>query len=121
MIHKLLAQTLTLPGSNGSVQVNGPLCKADLGIFGRCYQSIGDVIAGLLLIVFPLAAGMALVYIVIASFQLMFSGGNAETVAAARGKITTSIIGVVIIALAWFITYVVDRFFLGPGGSGFLQ
>ncbi|GEM_PF-5295970 len=116
-MNQLLAQLLKIPSSNGTTNITGPLKENSPGILGRPFNSIPDIITGLLLIVFPLATGMALVYIVIASFQIMFSGGNSDKVASARGKITTAIVGVIVISLAWFLTWLVDRFFLGTSGT----
>lgn len=56
-------------------------------------------------------AGLAAVIIIIASgLTLITSAGNTEAVANARKRITSAIIGLVIIALAWtIIAFVLDR------------
>ncbi len=112
----LLAQGLNIPSSDPKhpVPISSPV--GNNTILGRPFYSIGDIISGLLLIVLPLAAGMALIYIVIASFQIMFSGGNSDKVASARGIITTAIFGIIVIALAWSLTFLIDRFFLNTSG-----
>lgn len=54
--------------------------------------------------IIALAAGVAAVLmIIVGGFQLVTSGGSAETVSKARGRIIGALIGLIIIALAWTI------------------
>lgn len=67
-------------------------------------SSVGDVISNALLIVF-IAAGLAvLVYLIIGAFRWITSGGDKEAIGKARGTIVNALIGLAILALAFFIT-----------------
>lgn len=53
---------------------------------------------------------LAVLMIIISGFQFVTSAGKDESVANARKRITNSIIGLIIIALAWtIVTFVIDR------------
>lgn len=54
-------------------------------------------------IVALMAGVVAVLMIIIAGYQFVTSGGSAETVTKARGRITGALIGLIIIALAWTI------------------
>jgi hypothetical protein len=58
-----------------------------------------------------LLAGLAAVILIIVSgISLITSGGNTDTVANARKRITNAIIGLIIIAFAWtIITFLTDK------------
>jgi hypothetical protein len=67
-------------------------------------RSIGDVISNALLIVF-IAAGLAvLIYLIIGAFKWITSGGDKDAIGKARGTIVNALIGLAILALAFFIT-----------------
>jgi hypothetical protein len=67
-------------------------------------RSVGDVISNALMIVF-IAAGLAvLVYLIIGAFKWITSGGDKDAIGKARGTIVNALIGLAILALAFFIT-----------------
>lgn len=67
-------------------------------------RSVGDVISNALLIVF-IAAGLAvLVFLIIGAFRWITSGGDKDAIAKARGTIVNALVGLAILALAFFIT-----------------
>lgn len=67
-------------------------------------RSLGDVISNALLIVF-IAAGLAvLIFLIIGAFRWITSGGDKDAIAKARGTIVNALIGLAILALAFFIT-----------------
>lgn len=52
----------------------------------------------------------AVFMIILGAYNLVTSGGNAETVAKGRRRIIYSLIGVVVVALAWTLTrFITDR------------
>lgn len=66
--------------------------------------SLGGLIANALQIVF-IAAGLAvLIYLIIGAFRWITSGGDKEAIGKARGTIVNALIGLAILALAFFIT-----------------
>lgn len=68
----------------------------------------GALIASALQIIFIFAGLAVLVFIVWAAFDWITSGGDKEKVAGARRKITNAIIGLFLLALAYFIAALVS-------------
>src|SRR3989338_3840435 len=67
-------------------------------------SSIGSLIANALQIVFIAAALAVLIYLVIGAFKWITSGGDKDAIGKARGTIVNALIGLAILALAFFIT-----------------
>lgn len=67
-------------------------------------RSVGDVISNALMIVFIAAALAVLVYLIIGAFKWITSGGDKDAIGKARGTIVNALIGLAILALAFFIT-----------------
>lgn len=67
-------------------------------------RSIGDVISNALKIVFIAAALAVLIFLIIGAFRWITSGGDKEAIGKARGTIVNALIGLAILALAFFIT-----------------
>lgn len=103
IIKTLIAQGLDVPGLDDPVQ--GPLGPelADLTIAG--------IVSKLLDIVFPIAGIALLVFIVWGGFDYMTSMGDPKKAAAARTKMTSALIGFIIIIAAYFIVRIVDSIF----------
>jgi hypothetical protein len=80
--------------------------KVTLGKFGvdPAQRSIGDVISNALTIVFIAAALAVLIYLIIGAFKWITSGGDKDAIGKARGTIVNALIGLAILALAFFIT-----------------
>lgn len=92
----------------GSVYAQGPTRNTNITFGGAGVdpnqRSVGDVISNALLIVF-IAAGLAvLVYLIIGAFKWITSGGDKDAIGKARGTIVNALIGLAILALAFFIT-----------------
>jgi len=86
--------------------VNSPICKSrgtTTNPVNRTIKVAADIIA--------IATGVAaVIFIILGGFTMITSAGNAEAVANARKRVTTAIIGLVIVALAWtLISFVTDR------------
>ncbi len=67
-------------------------------------RTVGDVISNALTIVFIAAALAVLIYLIIGAFRWITSGGDKEAIGKARGTIVNALIGLAILALAFFIT-----------------
>lgn len=67
-------------------------------------RSLGDVISNALLIVFIAAALAVLIFLIIGAFRWITSGGDKDAIGKARGTIVNALIGLAILALAFFIT-----------------
>lgn len=74
-------------------------------------SSIGSLIANALQIVFIAAALAVLVYLVIGAFRWITSGGDKDAIGKARGTIVNALIGLAILALAFFITVLFGQIF----------
>ncbi len=69
--------------------------------------NLSDIISLALKFVFPAAGVLLLVYLVLAGFSLMTSGGDPKAIQGAKGKITSAIIGFVIVFAAYWIVQLV--------------
>lgn len=65
--------------------------------------STGQLIASALQLVFIFAAIAVLVFLVIGAFRWITSGGDKDAIAKARGSIVNALIGLALLALAFFI------------------
>ncbi len=70
---------------------------------------VGVILSNALTIVFVLAALAVLFMLIIGGFQWITSGGDKEKVGKARERITQALIGLAVLALAYFITVVVGQ------------
>lgn len=64
---------------------------------------VGNVVSILLAVIFFIAV----VFLIIGGFRYVISQGNEEGVEKAKGTITNSIIGIVVVLLAWIIIRVI--------------
>jgi len=81
---------------------------------------LANVIATIIKVVLGFLATIFLVLIVIAGFQWMTAGGNEEQIKSARSRMVNAIIGLVIVLMAYAITYFIFQQlpFGGGGGTG---
>lgn len=71
--------------------------------------SLGELIASALQIIFIAAALAVLIYLVIGAFKWITSGGDKDAIGKARGSIVNALIGLFLLALAFFITVLVGQ------------
>lgn len=84
------------------------------------FQTLGDIVSGLLNIVFYLAVFLAFYWLVWGAFQYMLASGKKEELAKARLRITWALIGLIIIFLAYLIArFGAEIFTPGKGGVPF--
>lgn len=93
------AQTLNI---GGGTTIKGPL----VGI-----ESIGDLINKLLFWLVPFAFLILLGVIIWGGADLMMSQGSPDKVKTARAKITSGVIGIILIVFAYFITSLIGYIF----------
>lgn len=73
------------------------------------FDSIGQLIGSFLPYVFG-AAGLALlIYLVMGGFQLMLSRGDPKAIESARSKITSALVGFVIVIIAFFLVQLLGQ------------
>jgi len=102
-MRSLLAQNIKI----GEETVKGPL----VGI-----ATIGDVINVILLYLIPLAGVILLLVLIWGGYDFLLSGGNPEKVKKGKAKITTALIGFLLLVGSFFIVRVISSILdLGEG------
>lgn len=94
--------SLALPGFDPSGYrgiVNVPGLK-----FSGSQATLGAILSDLFIIALYLAIFLTFFWLVWGTFQYLFAGGNKESLAKARSRITWAIVGFIIILLAFAIT-----------------
>ena len=81
------------------------------------FTNPGDIISQVLPFVFSIAGLGLLVYLVLGGLQMMTSRGDPKALQVAQAKITTALIGFVIIFLSYSLTILLGQIF-GTGGFG---
>lgn len=85
---------------------NSTVCKER----ARDRDPVIDTIRTAANILATVTAVAAVFMIILGAYNLVTSGGNAETIAKGRRRIIYSLVGVVVVALAWTITrFITDR------------
>jgi len=72
---------------------------------------IGRIISALLPYLFAIAGLILFVFLIIGGFELLTSGGNPETTKKAQGRITSALIGFLIIFLAYWLAQILEVIF----------
>ena len=78
---------------------------------GRTDDGIGRLLTIVLPYLYSGAAILLLIYLVSGGLQMMFAKGDPKALQSAQGKITTSLIGFIIIIFAYFITRLIGQVF----------
>lgn len=79
---------------------------------------IGTIISALLPYLFPLAGIVLLLFLLFAGFQYLTSGGDPKKVEQAKERLTSALIGFIIVFAAYWIVQIVGTV-LGLGSTGF--
>lgn len=91
---------------------SGVRSEGDIGVI------VSMVLSNILAIIFIIAAIVVIFMIIWGAFEWITSGGDKEAVGKARKRITTSLLGLVFLALAYLIAYNVGQLInidlLGP-------
>lgn len=67
------------------------------------------VLGNAIVLIFRIGIILFVFMVVISAIQWILSGGDKEAVASARGRLTSAVIGLVILGLAWVITTTVGN------------
>lgn len=94
----MLAQSINVGGQS----IEGPL---------EGINTVGDLINTLMKFLIPLAGIILLLVLIWGGYDFMMSGGNPEKVKSAQAKITTGIIGFVLLVLAYLIVRIISFIF----------
>jgi len=95
-----LPQALILPGGE---RIVNPV--------GSKFRNIGDIISTLLPYIFVIAGLALFIFLIIGGFGLLTSGGNPDKIKSAQGKITSAIIGFVIIFVSYWLVRILEIVF----------
>ena len=110
MINNILAQELEIEGSFNTIQ--GPL----KGPNEIPINNLGDIISIVLKLIIPLGGIVLFFVLVISGIGIMTSAGNPEKLKTAGARITSAIIGFVLLILTYVIINFVSKIFgLGTG------
>ena len=107
MVNNLIAQSIEI-----SNKIEGPL----KGPGGMPINNLGDIISIVLKFIIPLGGIILFFVLVISGIGIMTSAGNPEKLKTAGARITTAIIGFVLLILTYVVINFVSRIFgLGTG------
>ncbi len=70
-------------------------------------DNISDIISTALKLIFPAAGVLLLFYLIMGGFSLMTSGGDPKGMQAAKGQISSALIGFVIVFAAYWIVQII--------------
>lgn len=106
---KYLAQALNISNESGTVtRIQGPLDES--------VSSLGGIITKALGFIMPMAGIVLLLVLISGGYDYMISQGNAEKMKSAQAKITSGIIGFVLLIASFLITRIIALIFgLGEG------
>lgn len=107
---KYLSQSLNIGEGRGATSITGPL---DASV-----SSLGGIITKALGFIMPMAGIVLLFVLISGGYDYMMSQGNAEKMKSAQAKITSGIIGFVLLIASFLITKIIALVF-GLGGGIF--
>jgi len=73
-------------------------------------ESIGLLVGNALALLLILAAIAAFIFLILGGIQWITSGGDKQGLEGARNKITNAIVGLIIVAAAWAVMFLVGQF-----------
>ncbi len=103
MMGVLLAQCVTVNGE----QICGPAKQFN----GAAIQTPADVMNQVLPFVYGISLVILLFVFIWGGFDLILSRGNADKVKMARAKITSGVVGVILLAVAFLLVQLVSKIF----------
>lgn len=78
---------------------------------------VGDLITKFLPIILGIGGFIAVIMIIISGIELTMSGGNPDGANAAKNRLIYSLVGFVLIVLAYAVTKFIDNVFLNSSGA----
>jgi hypothetical protein len=96
---QFLAQSIKITG----YEIKGPL----EGPGGAKIETVADVVGIFVNFLFPLAGVLLFVFLVWGGFDFLTSSGNPEKVKSGKAKITSAIIGFILLVLSFFVVRIV--------------
>lgn len=107
---RYLAQSIEINGQ----RIDGPLKSPS----GAPIEKLSDVVNIVLAFLYPLAGILLFFYLVRGGFDFLTSGGNEEKVKSGKAKITSALIGFILLVVSYLIVRLIAYVF-GLGGGIF--
>ena len=73
--------------------------------------TLGEIISAFLPYIFVLSGLVLFVFLILGGFELLLSAGNPEKAKAAQGKITSALVGFIIVFVAYWLTQILEIIF----------
>jgi hypothetical protein len=109
MNNQLLSQSLKIGGPGGQT-INGPLDSSA--------DSLGKIITKGLNFIMPMAGIILLFVLISGGYDFIMSQGNPDKIKSAQGKITSGIVGFVLLIISFLLVRLIATIF-GLGGGIF--
>lgn len=90
------------PGEAGTIKIPR---AANVNI-----NDLGTLIGAVLGLILIIASVLAFLYLILGGLQWITSGGDKAGLEAARDKITNAIVGLIVVAAAWAVMFLVSQF-----------
>ena|SRR3990167_1037162 len=103
---QLLSQAITINGQ----RIEGPL----KGPSGQPIEKLSDILSIVLQFIYPLAGILLFLFLVLGGFSYLTSQGEAEKLKSAKAKITSALIGFILLVFSYFIVRLLS-YILGIG------
>ena len=88
----------------GGQKIEGPLDSTR-------FDSVSDIINEVMVIIFPLALFILFIYLLWAGVDLARNLGNPETIKKAKARITNAVIGIILLAISYWIVEILTKIF----------
>lgn len=104
-----LIADLCLPGQTPPDCIKDPIPTGTFSTTGT--YTPADIVNRLVIFIFPIVGLIFFINLLFAGFAMMTSGGDPKKLESAKGRLTTSLIGMVILFCAFWITQIVAFIF----------
>jgi len=108
MNHQLLAQAINFQDIIKGALPDYTPGKIDIT---KANLTIGDIISAILPYIFAIAGLILFVFLIMGGFELLTSAGNPESAKKAQEKITSALVGFIIIFLAYWLAQALEIIF----------
>lgn len=100
-MNKVLAQVVNLPGGE---KIEGPLNKPGMPQF----NTLADLVNNAIPYIYAIAGILLILYLIWGGYDYLLSMGDPKKTEAGRNKITTAIIGILIIFVSYWVIQLAD-------------
>ncbi len=107
----LLAKNIDFQLPGYKIEIPADILPKAPGTTDGVYEDLGSVVGVILPYVFYIAIFITLIMLIFGGFQWMTSGGDSKATQAARGRITSALIGLVLIFVAYWLMRTLEVIF----------